>query len=160
MEELLILVEAVTQIINQEEAIALGMEVRQAMSTIEETRERIVEALIVQALQMILIMLVLVETVQLKAVHIQVLAALIMVATIILVLLERLVAQTIVGQVEVETLLQEVLQIAGREAHPHQVHRAGVVVVLLLQAVLEHQEARLAAVVEVAAVAAAVDQDN
>lgn len=157
MEELLILVEAVTQIINQEEAIALGMEVRQVMSITEEIRERMVAALIVQALQTILIMLVL-EEMELLKVHILTLVALTTVDIITLVLLEQVVAQTMAGQVEVVTLHQEVHQIAGREAHLHRVHQAGVVVVLL-QVVAEHQEARLA-VVEVAAVAAAVDQDN
>lgn len=157
MEELLILVEAVTQIINQEEAIALGMEVRQVMSIAEEIRERMVETLIAQALQTILITLVLEEMEQLK-VHILTLVALTTVDITTLVLLEQVVAQTMAGQVEVETLHQEVHQIAGREAHLHQVHRVGAVVVLL-QAVVEPQEVRQA-VVEVAAVAAAVDQDN
>lgn len=82
-----------------------------------------------------------------------------MVGITILVLREQAALQTIIGQTEAATLLQEVrlLQIAGREAHQRhrQAHQAGVV---LLQVVVEHQEARQAEVV--AAVVVAVDQDN
>jgi hypothetical protein len=130
------------------------MEVRQVMSITEETQEPTVEALTVQVLQTILIMLVLVETVQPKVWVLQTPT----VAITTLVLQEQVVLQITSGQVEVETLRQEVhlRQIAGREVHRLQAHRVGVAV---LQAAVEHQEAHHQAV-EVVAVEVAVDQDN
>jgi len=136
------------------------MAVRQVMSITEETQEPTVEALTVRVLQMTLTMLVHVEMVQQKALQILVLQIR-TVDIIILVLREQVAHQKVVGQVEVETLHQEVhrLQTIIQEAHRLQAHQAGVVVVHLLRAVAEPQEAHHQ-VVEVAAVEVAVGQDN